>query len=306
MKLTRLLTKPVLEPSENWWENVAVFNPGAAIFENKIILLYRALGGDRISRFGLATSDDGLNFKRRAEPIFEADSKDPNERLGIEDPRIVKIGDEYLITYTGTSVYPSKEMSKLTWQRLAPWRVRTFLTKTKDFVKFSHEELILNFDTKDTVLFPEKISGKYTLLHRIFPDMHIIYSEDLRTWKNSKRILSPRESSWDSSRLGGGPPPFKTNLGWLHFYHGVDKQNIYRIGVLLHGISNPEKIVYRSSEPLLSPEEPWEKKGNFPNVVFSCGAVEKDCKYLIYYGAADKVIGVSAIDKEQFLNSLQN
>lgn len=299
MKLIRFSGNPILRPTSNWWENVAVFNPGATIFENKIILLYRALGGDHISRFGLATSEDGVEFKRQSEPVFEADSEDPNERLGIEDPRIVKIGDEYLITYTGTSVYPAKEMNKLTWQRMAPWKIRTFLTKTKDFVNFSHEELILNFDTKDTVLFPEKISGQYVLLHRVFPDMNIIYSDDLKTWKNSKKILSPREESWDSERLGGGSPPFKTDLGWLHFYHGVDKQNIYRIGILLHDIKNPEKIIYRSSEPILSPQEVWEKTGNFPNVVFSCGAVEKDGKYFVYYGAADKVIGLATIDKNE-------
>lgn len=305
MKLTRFPGNPILSPTSNWWENVAVFNPGASILNKKIILLYRAVGGDHISRFGLATSEDGAKFTRNREPIFEADSKDPDERLGIEDPRITKIGDEYLITYTGTSVYPSKEMSKLTWQRMAPWKIRTFLTKTRDFVSFSHEELILNFDTKDTALFSEKISGQYVLLHRVFPDMNIIYSDDLKTWGNSKKILSPREGSWDSERLGGGSPPFKTDIGWLHFYHGVDKQSIYRIGVLLHDIANPEKIIYHSSEPILSPEEPFEKVGNFPNVVFSCGAVEKDGEYLIYYGAADKYVGLAKINKEELLSEIK-
>lgn len=305
MKLKRYSHNPILEPSSNWWENVAVYNPGATIFANKIILLYRAVGGDRISRFGLATSEDGFNFKRRPDPIFEADFKDIDERLGIEDPRITKIEDEYLVTYTGTSVYPAKEMSKLTWKRLAPWKIRTFLTKTKDFVTFTHEELILDFDTKDTALFPEKISGQYVLFHRVFPDMNIIYSEDLKNWKNSQKILSPIAGSWDGERLGGGSPPFKTDLGWLHFYHGVDKDNNYSIGVLLHDIDHPEKILYRSNEPLLTPQEPWEKAGNFPNVVFSCGAIEKDGDYFVYYGAADKVIGVATINKNELLTKIK-
>lgn len=304
MKLTRFSNKPILSPTLNWWENFAVFNPGATIFKNKVILLYRALGGDHISRFGLATSNDGINFKRNKEPIFEADVNNTNERLGVEDPRIVKIGKEYLITYTGTSVYSKKEKNKLTWQRKAPWKVRTFLTKTSDFVNFSHEKLVLDFDTKDTALFPEKISGQYVMLHRVFPDMNIIYSEDLKIWKNSKKILSPKVRGWDDTRIGGGSPPFKTKLGWLHFYHGVNKKNIYHIGVLLHETNNPEKIIYRSNKPILSPKESWEKVGNFPNVVFSCGAVEKDGKYFVYYGAADKCIGLASIDKEELLSEI--
>lgn len=301
MNLTRYSGNPILTPSQEWWENYAVYNPGAALFDEKIVLLYRAVGGDHISRFGLATSADGINFERSSKPDFESDILNPDERLGVEDPRIVKIDDEYLITYTGTSVYPAKKMKELTWQRMAPWKIRTFLTRTKDFANFAHEEMILNFDTKDTSLFPEKIGGRYVMLHREFPDMNIIYSDDLKTWKNSKKILSPRPGSWDSTRIGGGPPPFKTERGWLHFYHGVDEKNNYCLGVLFHDLQDPEKIIYRSSEPLLCPAEPWEKEGNFPNVVFSCGAVEKDGKYFVYYGAADKVIGLATVEKERVL-----
>ncbi|HSX58006.1 MAG TPA: hypothetical protein VLE47_01905 [Candidatus Saccharimonadales bacterium] len=304
MKLERLSAEPILAPTKNWWENQAVFNPGATLFEDKIILLYRAVGGDHISRFGLAESSDGINFTRRKEPIFEADLKNTEERLGIEDPRITKLGEEYLITYTGTSVYPAEEMKELTWQRKAPWKIRTFLTRTKNFQNFSHEELILDFDTKDTALFPEQIAGRYVLLHRVFPDMNIIYSEDLSHWSGSKKILNTREGYWDSTRVGGGSPPFKTSLGWLHFYHGVDDMDRYQLGVMIHDLENPEKILYRADEPIFSPETSWEKEGNFPNVVFSCGAIEKDGQYIVYYGAADKVIGAAAISKEKLLSSI--
>lgn len=306
MKLVRFPGNPILTPSDNWWESRQVFNPGAAVFEDKIVLLYRAIGGDNVSRFGLATSSDGFVFKRFAEPVFEASLDNPYERLGVEDARIIKIGTEYLITYTGTSLYPATEMkAEGGWQRQAPWRVRTFLTKTTDFKTFSPEKLELDFDTKDAVLFPEKFSKGFALLHRIYPDIYLTYSYDLKSWPVGQKILEPRKGYWDSERVGAGPAPFRTERGWLHFYHGVDRFDSYCIGVLLHDLKDPTKILYRSPKPLLRPELPWEKQGSFPNVVFSAGAVEKDGEYFVYYGAADKVVGVATIAKKKLLSSLR-
>ncbi len=305
VKAVRLAENPILKPTGDWWQTLGVFNPGATIFQDKILLLYRAQGNDHISRFGLALSDDVINFTSQKEPVFEGSISNPYERLGVEDPRIIKVGDEYLIIFTGVSVYSGKEKNKLTWQRKAPWRVRTFLTKTKDFANFSNEEMILDFDTRDAVLFPEKIEDQFVLLHRVFPDMYISFSRDLTKWEVGKKILEPRAGFWDSERIGSGSPPFKTKLGWVHFYHGVDDKANYQLGVLVHNLNNPEKIIYRSEEPILKPEKVWEKEGTFPNVIFSCGAVEKDGKYLIYYGGADKVIGVAGVDKEELLWQLE-
>lgn len=304
--MERLSDKPLISPNENWWENEQVFNPGATTFRDKVILLYRAVGSDHVSRFGLAESTDGANFERRRDPVFEGNPSDPYERLGVEDPRITKIGDEFLIIYNGTSLYPAEEMNKPQhWQRKAPWRIRTFLVKTKDFEKFSKEELVLDFDTKDAVLFPERFSKGFALLHRIHPDIYLTYSQNLSGWTTGRKIIEPREDYWDSERVGAGPTPFKTEIGWLHFYHGVDKENQYHLGVLLHDQDDPETILYRSEEPLLSPELSWERQGVFPNVIFSCGAVETENNYVVYYGAADKSIGAAAINKEMLINSLK-
>jgi predicted GH43/DUF377 family glycosyl hydrolase len=303
MKLERISDKPILAPTKNWWENSQVFNPGAAVHRNKVILLYRAVGNDSISRFGLATSSDGVNFETQENPIFEGSLINPLERLGVEDCRITCLGEDFVIIYTGASLYPAEEMKKpQRWQRKAPWRIRTFLTSTKDFSTFAKEKLILDFDTKDAVLFPEKQSRGFALLHRIYPDIYLSYSQELTNWPTGKKILEPREGFWDSERVGAGPTPFKTEVGWIHFYHGVDQENKYHIGLVVHDLENPEKILYRSKEPLLSPELDWEKEGFFPNVIFSCGAIEKEGDYILYYGASDKSIGAAKISKDDLLN----
>jgi predicted GH43/DUF377 family glycosyl hydrolase len=104
--------------------------------------------------------------------------------------------------------------------------------------------------------------------------------------------------------VGFGGPPIKTEKGWLVFYHGVDQQHVYRLGVVLLDLKDPTKVLYRSQEPVLEPRETYEVNGQTPNVVFSCGVVEREGFFLVYYGAADKVIALAKIPHENLLNSL--
>lgn len=310
MKLTRFTENPIISPSKNWWEISATFNPAATIFEDDVVLLYRAIGGDSFSRFGLARSRDGINFQRFEDPVFEADIENQYERLGVEDPRITKIDDTYYIVYIASSVYSAAQYKSGNFapsiSHPAPWRVRPQLLTTKDFNNFERHGLLLDFDTKDACLFPEKINDLFVLTHRRYPDFYLIFSKDLKSWENEQVLIKPRPGFWDCERVGAGAPPIKTEKGWLEFYHGTDSNHIYRLGVLLLDLNDPTKVLFRSDEPILEPETSYEKVGLTPNVVFTCGAVEENDKYLVYYGAADKVIGVSAIDKDQLLNSLQN
>jgi predicted GH43/DUF377 family glycosyl hydrolase len=74
-------------------------------------------------------------------------------------------------------------------------------------------------------------------------------------------------------------PPFKTDKGWLHIYHGVFKTMagaVYRLGVALHNLNDPAEIIGASDQWILQPEDPWEINGYVPNVVFTCGAVPED------------------------------
>lgn len=297
MELERYEGNPLLAPTKNWWETKAVFNCAAARSNGRVHILYRAMGDDNVSRFGYACTENGLKVVKRDDiPAYESVG-DELERLGVEDPRITRIDDTYYITYTGVSLYPCSE-TRPSPHKSVPWRCRVGLISTKDFITYRKHGCILpDMDNKDVVLFPEKIKGKYVLLHRIFPSIWMAYSEDLINWHDHRLLMRVQPDSWDCNRIGAGAPPIKTEAGWVNFYHGVDHQRNYRLGIMLLDLEDPSKVLGKSSEPVLSPQEDYEKHGLVPNVVFTCGAIEKDGHYYVYYGGADKVVGVATMDQ---------
>ena len=128
------------------------------------------------------------------------------------------------------------------------------------------------------------------------------YSDELVfPWptQGHKIVMGPRSGMmWDSAKIGAGSQPIKTRYGWLMIYHGVDQEMYYRLGVILVDLNNPERLLYRSPNPVLSPETECEigEQGCWvPNVVFTCGAVpavdkeilDDEDEILVYYGAAD-------------------
>lgn len=316
LKLTRFERNPLLSPIKDpshWWEGRSVFNPGAAVFNGKIYLLYRALGEVHYSTFGLAVLSDPFTVEKRFQlPVFERDEESKYEQFGVEDPRITALDGAFYIVYNAPSIYPAGEKSVNAWDHMKiPWRIRCSLATTTDFVTYRRHGVILpDIDTKDGVLFPEKIGGQYVLLHRVFPDMYISFSETVDFFDKGDILCTVREGQWDSERIGAGAVPIKTELGWLEFYHGVKKHTDgtfkYMLGVLLLDSVDPRKILYRSPEPIFEPESDYELKGYVNNVVFTCAAVEWEDRYYIYYGAADTSVGTAYISKEEILNFLKS
>lgn len=309
MTLVRYLRNPILKPTANWWEEKGVFNPGATIFKDKIYLLYRAWGADNLSRFGLAVSSDGYKFKRNKDPILEGMGVDQYERLGIEDPRISRIGETYYVVYTAASVYGIESAERNKWAKslnhpYVPYRVRVSLATTTDFETFHHHGVLIDsFDTKDATLLPEKHKGYYFLYHRHVPSIWLSFSHNLTHWQKGREIVRPKEN-WERQRIGIGSQPIWTEKGWLFFYHGVDMSKTYRLGALLIDLDNPSQVIARTKKPIFEPLQAYEKDGNVSQVVFTCGAVEKDDDYLVYYGAADKSIGVAKIAKNDLFSLL--
>ncbi|MDO8682616.1 MAG: glycosidase [Armatimonadota bacterium] len=305
MVVQRWLGNPVLEPTQNWWECRAVFNAGAVYHDGRVHLLYRALGDDYLSRLGYASSIDGFNFDvRSSTPVLESEPGDEFERLGCEDPRVTRIDGKFYITYTAASVYPSSNPMPDGCTG-APWRVRVALASTDDFQTFHrHGVVIPDTDSKNAALFPERVNGKYLLLHRVFPNLWLCRSDDLLHWDAHSVLIEPRDGYWDSCKVGAGAPPIRTDMGWLEFYHGVSCEGIYGLGVLLLDLENPGKTLFRSNTPILSPSKEFEKDGIVPNVVFTCGAVEIDGRYFVYYGGADKAIGVAVVDRDELLGEI--
>ncbi len=314
MKLKRCANNPVLSPlKKNAWESLSVCNPGAWYEDGTFYLLYRAAGEDKehIIRFGLAVSKDGFHFERVSDKPILSPAADSPDSGGIEDPRIVKFDDVFYITYAyrpfppGQYWLPDKEKHRGPYgPASAPKVIRdnvanSGILTSKDMRTFRRLGRITrsDLDDRDVILFPEKINGKYVMLHRPkdwigkkysceYPSIWISFSDDLLVWEGDHLLLKGTYP-WEE-KVGGSCPPLKTEEGWLTLYHGVDGKGVYRAGVMLLDLDDPRRIIARASGFILEPEEEYEKKGLWPNCVFPTGNVLVGDEVFIYYGAADK------------------
>ncbi len=288
MLIKRYQKNPILTKDDVPYPVATVHNAGVVKFRNKYMMLFRSHQFTGRSILGLAESDDGFQFRVREEPFITPASKGVfgrYEEYGVEDPRIVFIDGEYLITYSAYSRHG----------------VRIGLAKTEDFEQVERVSLITEADYRNVVIFPEKFSGLYARLDRPHSEISpwsiwISYSPDLIFWGESELIMKPVQYHWDEMKIGPGAPPIKTSRGWLNIYHGVFPTmdgSVYRLGVALHDLKNPAVILAVGDEWILQPEELYEITGYVHNVVFTCGAIpEKDGSVKIYWGGADKVMCV--------------
>ncbi|HEC33834.1 MAG TPA: glycosidase [Chloroflexi bacterium] len=283
MKLRRYAGNPILKPRrEHPWEARAVFNCAVVRHSGLFHMLYRAVAEALVSTIGYAVSSDGFDWLRLDWPVLEPANE--FETKGVEDPRITRIGDTFYMAYVaysehGTRVSLAASSNLIAWERLGV--------------------ILPDEDNKDAALFPEKIGGRYVLLHRRPPDIWIAYSDDLLHWTNHRVIIRPRPETWEHLKIGIAGPPEKTDYGWLLIYHGVDVDKVYRLGVALLDLEDPSRVIKRQEEPILEPEKEWELHGDVPNVVFSCGQVMTDDALYVYYGGADTVIGVATVNERQ-------
>ncbi len=302
LKLQRVKENPILVPSQESWENFLVFNPAAFHFEGKITLLYRAMGkNDKMSRLGLATSDDGIHFIRHAHPVYYG-SGHPHELLGVEDPRVVFIDDTYYIVYAAVSEDLESEVDP-NWKEQIAKKTHIAVSTTKNFQDFfDYDVMIKNLPGKNASLFPKKVNDEYWFLFRSgVGATYFANSPHLTYWPERHLVFDKRPGFWDSSRVGIGSQPIETEKGWLIFYHGVDEKNTYRIGIIFLDYEDPRTVIYRSPFPVLEPSADYEKTGFIPNVVFTCGAIEKDDHYFVYYGSCDEVACLATIEKKAVL-----
>ncbi len=285
----RFPRNPILTREDIPYPCNAVFNAAACRYEGQYVLLLRVEDLKGHSHFTLARSMDGIHFEVDPEPWITPATDPPfeiYERYGVEDPRITRIGDDYYITYTA----------------YGPHGPRVAIGVTRDFRGFKRICLATEVDNKDAVLFPEKIDGRYVLINRpggmggTRGSIWISYSPDLIYWGRSRVLFSPGPG-WGNHKLGASTPPVKTDEGWLVLYHGIRETaggRLYRIGVMLLDLKNPELIVGVCPHFIFGPEEPYERTGDVPNVVFPCGWVaEPDGTVKVYYGAADTCIGLA-------------
>jgi predicted GH43/DUF377 family glycosyl hydrolase len=168
---------------------------------------------------------------------------------------------------------------------------------------------------RNVVIFPERFNGRYARLDRPHSEISpwsvwLSWSPDLIHWGDSEVVMKPVSYHWDESKIGPGPTPIRTDRGWLCIYHGVFETMdgaVYRLGVALHDLTDPEKILGISDEWILAPEDPWELTGYVHNVVFSCGAVEDgNGDVIIYWGGADTVMCAGTANINQLVDLCLN
>ena len=285
----RYKKNPVLTKELVPYKVETVHNAGVVKYRGRYLMLFRSHLQNGRSIIGLAESEDGFTFNVSNEPFLLPASEGlfaEYEEFGVEDLRICNMeGEDFLLTYSAYSRHG----------------VRIALARTSDFRSVERVALISQPDMRNVVIFPKKIGGRYVRLDRphseITPwSIYISYSPDLIHWGDSRVVMKPIPYHWDEMKIGPGATPFKTEKGWLHIYHGVFQTMagaVYRLGVALHDLNDPSKIIGVSDDWIIQPEDPWEITGYVPNVVFTCGAIpEEDGTVKIYWGGADKVMCV--------------
>ena len=332
-KLKKYEGNPILSPNpNNAWEDECVLNP-AVIYDDdnqEFIMLYRAAGNDirQQIRLGLARSKDGIHFERQSDlPAFEGQHFEADGGC-VEDPRLVKMDDIYYITYAARA-YPvgqywlpaprpnprdetdldAKEMPLFAKKNFTV----TYLAGTKDFKVYKKFGRITeaNVDDRDVFIFPEKINNKYVMISRPkfrdagvkMPSIWITYTDDLLEYTKPE-LLMTGEQWWETQRIGGGTPPIKTDKGWFMLYHGVDDKGVYRVGAVMMDLDDPRKILARTKDFIMEPDEAFELKGIYNGCVFPTGTVVKDGTLYIYYGCADVHIGLATADFDDLVNYL--
>lgn len=246
-----------------------------------------------MSHLRRARSQDGIHFTIDEEPWMTPTF--PYEAYGIEDPRITKIAETYYINYSAIS----------------PSGVVTCLAVTKDFVTYEKKGILFLADNKDVVIFPEKIKGQYYAINRPVsayfqrPEMWLATSTDLQSFGNHQLLCSLRENKFDDTRIGASCVPFLTDKGWIEIYHGANKDNHYKVGVLLLDKDHPEKILYRSDEPLIEAEMEYEKNGFMPHVIFPCGLLLDGDTVNLYYGNNDENICLLTFSLNELLKQIE-
>ena len=275
-----------------------IFNSAVVPFNNEFIGVFRVEDQSSLPHLRLAHSKDGINFTVEEERIhFVDEDGNPYDPYYAYDPRLVKVEDDYFIIWCTEFYGPT-----------------IGLAKTKDFKTFVRlENCFLPFN-RNGVLFPRKINGEYKMLSRVsdnghtpFGDIFVSSSKDLTYWGKHRHVMEKGGNGWWASlKIGGGPAPIETEVGWLMIFHGVILNcngYVYSMGVAILDKDEPSKVLYRAKYYIMTPEEEYETVGFVPNVVFPCSTlIDKEGHIAIYYGAADTYVALAFTTVDELID----
>ncbi|MGE5593918.1 MAG: glycoside hydrolase family 130 protein [Betaproteobacteria bacterium] len=294
----RYVSVPVVDPASREVRVVSLprSSPDVDASDPRLVVHRGRVYLTSVSHLRIARSRDGCRFQVDRRPALAPAT--PYETYGVEDPRITRIPDgRFIVSFSAVSEHG----------------VCVELAETRDFAEFRRLGIVLPPENRNVALFPEKIGGRYVMMHRPNSEpfgssgIWLAFSDDLMHWGDHRFLAGTRRGAWDGARIGAGAPPLKTPHGWLAIYHGAAPgTNAYSLGALLLDLDDPTRIIARSHEPFLSPKAPYETHGFYPNVVFACGATcRADGRALVYYGAADHVVALAEIGLDELVDSLR-
>ena len=296
------------------------------------MLIFRAVGQDWKSRLGLATSIGGTRFD--IVPTFLLGPSGPLDCEGVEDPRLTKVDDQLVLTYTAFDGRCARQ--SLAYGR-SLWSLRSAGAILPHWHRTSPRGALACGWTKAGSLFPSRIAGKYGML---FGDeqINMAVAEEMRgPWKViDQPILQPRPGMFDGGYIEMGPPPIHTPYGWLVLYHGVQRRDdvpgdarVYRLAAALLESAAPQRVIWRCQHPILEPirneriglldiaasrhgprglgevaaseVEQRQSHGILPSAVFCCGALWKGDHVWIYYATGDEVLNLAIVQLRDIL-----
>lgn len=302
--LHRHAANPILT-AEQWPYTVnAVLNAAAAPVDGSTVLLVRVEDRRGISHLTVARSKNGLDeWAVEPEPLLAPDEDVASEQWGFEDPRVVWVEELGRFVITCTAYGPAGPA--------------VYLATTEDFTTVERHGVIRHPEDKNAALLPHRVDGKWLLLHRpktefggARGEILLSRSADLDSWSTPEQVMQPRTGAWwDSLRIGIGPPPLRTEHGWLLLYHGVKSTvggDIYRVGLALLDLDEPTRVLRRLPSWVLAPLAAYERTGDVPNIVFPCGLIHDAAtgEVRLYYGAADSSICLATAQLDELLDAV--
>lgn len=322
VRLQRCELNPILMPrAQVEWEALAVFNAAAMAIDDRVHLIYRAIGWDGSSVFGHASTRDGVQIDEQSdEPVYTDEStlagyvgsnvdcafdyRSGPSHYGCEDPRLSRVDERIYMTYTAFDGAHPPGVA-LTSIAVSDFVARRWNWRKPVLISPLHQA------HKNWVIFPERIGGKLALLHGISPHVQIEYLDTLdldgENPIESRFAPSGDPQRWDNRIRGVGPPPLKTSAGWLLIYHAMDQRDPgrYKLGVMLLDLADPTRILARLPYPLLEPDARYENEGFKQGVVYACGAALVGDSLQVYYGGADTVVCVASVPLARLLGELR-
>lgn len=296
---------PILTADDWPYPANAVFNPAAVVADGETVILARVEDLRGISHLAVARSANGVDgWTVAPEPLLAPADGIESEQWGFEDPRVVWL--------------PELERWSITCTTYGPPGPAVYLALTTDFRSVERLGVIRRAEDKNAALLPERIGGKWILFHRPSEgavtgsggEIVLSRSADLISWSTPEQVLAPRAGAWwDSRRIGIGPPPLRTERGWLIVYHGVRDTvsgALYRVGIALADLAEPTRVTHRLPGWIFGPYADYERAGDVPNAVFPCGLTQDEPtgELRLYYGAADTSIALATARLDDVLAAI--